>query len=261
MPAQKKTVSKRVTTKNRPSEKEVAKSYNRYKTYGKTQYTGMSIGRSHKWYYDQGAWRDTKITPDLWGISYAVTKRRAGKAPAGSGALTGTGYHWVILAHQHVEKLNADDYSTIMTGLKFKLAHRRAGKDKWNLTAKSQRKHLITFLKQMIAQLETEPVQLEFEIKNKSYKGEAQPIKAACVNGVCNHYDITLNDEHMGLLRRLKSGWKMDLVEDKTLIRTLGKLLEHPNPALKNKLSKPAGKPNNKHKGSTEKIARKLQIK
>jgi hypothetical protein len=28
----------------------------------------MAIGRSHKWYYDRGEWKETKITPDVWEI-------------------------------------------------------------------------------------------------------------------------------------------------------------------------------------------------
>jgi hypothetical protein len=92
------------------------------------QYTGMQVGRGHYWNYDKGQWKETKITPDLWEISYAVTKRRKGKAPKGSGVPVGTGYHWYILAHQNVFKLNANDYTTAMTGLKYKLAHKRAAK-------------------------------------------------------------------------------------------------------------------------------------
>lgn len=45
----------------------------------------MRVGRSHHWHYDRGDWKETKITPDLWEISYAVTKRRVGRAPEGSG--------------------------------------------------------------------------------------------------------------------------------------------------------------------------------
>jgi hypothetical protein len=54
----------------------------------------------------------TKITPDLWEISYAVTKRRVGHAPEDSGVPVGTEYHWYILAHQTARKLNANDYET-----------------------------------------------------------------------------------------------------------------------------------------------------
>ena len=32
----------------------------------------MQIGRSHKWYYDKGEWKDKKITPDLWEIRYEL---------------------------------------------------------------------------------------------------------------------------------------------------------------------------------------------
>lgn len=43
-----------------------AVSYNEFKEYEGQKYTGMKIGRSHKWYYDKGDWKETKITPDLW---------------------------------------------------------------------------------------------------------------------------------------------------------------------------------------------------
>jgi hypothetical protein len=45
----------------------------------------MKVGRSHKWYYDKGEWKEKKITPDKWEFTYAVNKRRAGHAPEGSG--------------------------------------------------------------------------------------------------------------------------------------------------------------------------------
>src|ERR1051326_2191117 len=73
----KKTGKKTLTNSNKP---DVSHSYNKYKEYEGKQYTGMQIGRSLKWYYDKGEWRDRKITPDFWEISYAVTKRRAGHA-------------------------------------------------------------------------------------------------------------------------------------------------------------------------------------
>src|SRR5690606_30324917 len=60
-------------------------SYDKFKEYDGKVYSGMQIGRSHHWKYDAGDWRETKITPDLWEISYAVTKRRKGHAPEGSG--------------------------------------------------------------------------------------------------------------------------------------------------------------------------------
>jgi hypothetical protein len=131
-----------------------AVSYNEFKEYEGQRYTGMKIGRSHKWHYDRGDWKETKITPDLWQVSYAVTKRRAGRAPEGSGVPVGTEYHWYVLAHQNVAKQTANDYTTSLTGLKFKIAHKRAGSEKWSATPRTQRKRMIMFLKNVIADLE-----------------------------------------------------------------------------------------------------------
>jgi len=166
-------------------------SYNAFKEFEGKRYTGMAIGRSHKWNYDKGVWRETKVTPDRWEITYSVTKRRAGHAPEGSGAPVGTAYHWFILSHQFVEKLNADDYSTSMVGLKFKVAHRRAGKDKWSVSDNTRTKNLIKILKSFIAELEKEPERRfpfhwNSNTKVKSIKGLAyrscRAAKAAPVN-------------------------------------------------------------------------------
>jgi hypothetical protein len=140
----------------RESRRELAPPYDRFKQFEGRRYTGMKIGRSHKWYYDKGEWKETKLTPDVWRIDYAVTKRRAGHAPEGSGVPVGTEYHWYVLAHQNVRKLDANDYSTAMTGLKFKVAHKRASADRWNVSAETQRKRMIRFLQEMIRQLESE---------------------------------------------------------------------------------------------------------
>jgi hypothetical protein len=128
-------------------------SYNDFKEHEGQRYTGMKIGRSHRWYYDQGEWKEKKITPDLWQIGYAVTKRRAGRAPEGSGVPVGTEYHWYILAHQNTTKRSANDYTTSLTGLKFKIAHKRAGSEKWSATPRTQRKRMIMFLEGVIADL------------------------------------------------------------------------------------------------------------
>src|SRR5213595_2628347 len=131
-----------------------AVSYNDFKEHEGQRYTGMKIGRSHKWYYDRGEWKEKKITPDLWQIGYAVTKRRAGHAPEGSGVPVGTEYHWYVLAHQNTAKQTANDYTTSLTGLKFKIAHKRAGTEKWSATPMTQRKRMITFLQNVIADLQ-----------------------------------------------------------------------------------------------------------
>jgi len=200
----------------------VAASYNKPKMFNGAQYTGMRVGRSHKWYYDKGEWKETKITPDLWEISYAVTKRRAGRAPEGSGVPVGTGYHWYILAHQKVTKLNANDYSTVMSGLKFKLAHKRAAKGSWSASAKAQRKKLADFLQKMADELRKSPVPVEITFDNKEYKGEAIPISETCHDGICDELDVTLNNEHLGIIKCTKGGWKMDGVEDKKFINAIG---------------------------------------
>jgi hypothetical protein len=211
-----------VKKKTKKTIKDIAEGYNKFKTYQGKEYTGMQVGRSHKWNYDAGVWRETKITPDLWTISYAVTKRRAGKAPEGSGVPVGTGYHWYVFAHQIVTKLNANDYTTEMTGLKYKLAHKRFDKEKWSASTKTQRKHLIQFLENMIRQLEQDPVPIEIEYKGKTYKGEGVPIMETCAEGVCFQLDINLNEKQLGIIRKMKSGWKMDLVKDQKFVDAIG---------------------------------------
>src|ERR1044071_1200240 len=169
--------------------------YDEFKHHDGKFYTGMQVGRSHKWYYDKGEWKETKITPDLWRIFFSVKKRRAGKAPEGTGAAVGTAYHWYIMAHQRVQKLNANDYSTTMMGLKYKLAHKRAATGKWSAKEAGQRKLLIGFLKEWLKELEKEVIPLEFDYKEETFKGEGVPIPETCHDGVCTQLDITLNGE------------------------------------------------------------------
>jgi hypothetical protein len=214
-PVKKKAVKKTATKKMKDS-------YNRFKEYDGKQYTGVQIGRGHHWHYDQGDWKETKISPDLWEISYKVMKRRTGKAPEGSGVPVGTAYHWYILAHQSAVKENANDYMTTMTGIKFKIAHKRADKNKWNVSGPTQRKHLVAFLKEFAAQLESAVIPLEFELNGVAYKGEAVPIAETCSNGVCYEAEVMLNDESLGIIRCAKSGWKMDLVKDQKLVDAIG---------------------------------------
>ena len=134
-------------------EQDAAKTYNQFKVFEGKKYTGMKVGGRHKWYYEKGEWKETKVAPDRWEFSYAVPKRRAGHAPAGSGVPVGTEYHWYILAHQNVRKLDANTYTTALTGLKYKLAHKRAGKDTWSASDQAQRRHLIKILQEMIDDL------------------------------------------------------------------------------------------------------------
>ncbi|KAJ3040041.1 hypothetical protein HDV00_011490 [Rhizophlyctis rosea] len=100
-----------------------ASSYDDRKTYDGKQYTGM------------------KVAPDRWRIDYNVLKRRKGHAPEGSGAPVGTEYHWFIVAHQLVRKTDANTYTTHMEGWKYKLAHKRAEADEFNLKTEEARRN------------------------------------------------------------------------------------------------------------------------
>ena len=156
--------------KTRELSRDLTANYDRFKDFEGKKYTGMKVGRGHKWYYDQGEWKEKKLTPDKWEFSYAVVKRRAGKAPEGSGVPVGTEYHWYILAHQTVKKLNANDYTTAMNGVKFKLAHKRADKDTWSASDRAQRKRLIAILTEMLQELEKRQTEEERKPRRKSLK-------------------------------------------------------------------------------------------
>ena len=158
---------------SKATKSEAGVSYDEFKEYEGHKYTGMKIGRSHKWYYDSGEWKEKKVTPDLWQFSYAVTKRRAGRAPEGSGVPVGTEYHWYILGHQNVNKLNANDYTTSMTGLKFKIAHKRADSDKWSASPTAQRRRMIKFLQDVIHDLEKQQAAEERKIVTMAPKKRA----------------------------------------------------------------------------------------
>jgi hypothetical protein len=131
--------------------------YDEVKQFNGKRYTGMKVGRGHTWRYDAGEWKERKVTPDRWEFRYAVPKRRAGRAPEGSGAPVGTAYHWYIVADQVVTKLDANSYMTEMVGYKLKIGHRRADKSSWNASDRAQRKQLVKQLRELIAELESAP--------------------------------------------------------------------------------------------------------
>jgi hypothetical protein len=147
-----------VQKKKNGIKKDISKSYNQFKEFEGKKYTGMKVGRTHKWYYNKGEWKEKKLTPDKWQFSYNVTKRRAGNAPEGSGVPVGTEYHWYILANQNVKKLDANNYTTSMIGLKYKLAHKRAERKNWSSSDKAQRKRLIEILQGLIEDVKMEMV-------------------------------------------------------------------------------------------------------
>jgi hypothetical protein len=129
--------------------------YDEVKQFNGKRYTGMKVGRSHTWRYDPGEWKERKVTPDRWEFRYSVPKRRAGRAPDGSGAPVGTAYHWYIVADQVVTKLDANSYMTEMVGYKLKIGHRRADKSSWNASDRAQRKQLVKQLRELITELES----------------------------------------------------------------------------------------------------------
>jgi hypothetical protein len=146
------TVQRSKSDKN----KNTISTYNEYKEFQGRKYTGMKVGRSHKWYYDKGEWKEKKVTPDQWDFNFSVDKKRAGQAPEGSGVPVGTEYHWYILAHQNVKKVDANRYTTSMTGIKYKLAHRTTERENWNITEEVQKKRLIQILENLTVQLKGE---------------------------------------------------------------------------------------------------------
>ena len=152
-------------------------SYDVFKEYEGTRYTGMKIGRGHKWCYDEGDWVEKKLTPEKWEIRFTTVKRRRGHAPEGSGVPVGTEYHWYVLADQTARKLDANNYATDMVGHKFKLAHKRADKDTWSASEAAQRKRLVKILKQMIFDLENAPATPEVRATKQ------KPADSAKANG------------------------------------------------------------------------------
>ena len=99
--------------------------YDDMKLYNGKVYTGMLIGRSHSWTYPNGKWLETKVAPDKWEFSFDSIKRRNNSSGDNTGARIGTAFHWYIIADQKATKLDNDSYKTEMTGVKFKIGHKR----------------------------------------------------------------------------------------------------------------------------------------
>ena len=125
-------------------------------------YSGMSVGGTHVWEYPRGVWREQKVAPDRWAFSFLSDKKREHAAPAGSGALPGTQYHWFILAHQRVRKLDQDTYETVMEGVKYKVAHKRPHWRGWSTEYPDQepeRDILIRILEEQLNELKSGGIQ------------------------------------------------------------------------------------------------------
>ena len=150
--------------------------YNRMKTdlVTGTKYTGARLGFVHNWQYPNGRWKEKKVAPDRWAFSFACTKRRKISAPKNSGAGEGTKYHWLILADQQAEKLDNDQYKTLMVGTKFKMGHKRPywrGYSYDYPEQKSYRQSLIEKLEAITDQLKHEEAMEEQAPARSSLKG------------------------------------------------------------------------------------------
>lgn len=49
-----------IQKKNNGAKKNTSISYNKFKEFEGKKYTGMKVGRTHKWYYDKGEWKEKK---------------------------------------------------------------------------------------------------------------------------------------------------------------------------------------------------------
>ena len=99
--------------------------YNSLKVHNNKIYTGMRIGSSHYWNYNNGKWYEIKEAPDKWSFQFNSLKTRVNPAPNNTGASLNTKYHWYIIADQIATKRDNNSYMTSMKGIKFKIGHKR----------------------------------------------------------------------------------------------------------------------------------------
>ncbi len=133
--------------------------YNKLKTYNNKIYSGMEIGNSHSWNYNNGKWYEIKEAPDRWKIKFDSVKTRVNSAPINSGAKLGTKFHWYIIADQIATKLNNDSYMTNMSGVKFKIGHKRPQWRAWSFQYPNQisyKERIISILENIIKKLKEE---------------------------------------------------------------------------------------------------------
>ena len=140
------------------------KIYDKLKHYNGQIYTGMKIGGSHKWRYNNGKWFETKVTPDQWTFNFQSIKTRFQSAPMNSGAKLNTKYHWYMIADQIASKLDANSYITNMNGIKFKIGHKRPNWKTFSYNYPEQESYkdrIIKILEKTLENLKNEKVGIE----------------------------------------------------------------------------------------------------
>src|SRR5687768_12993275 len=146
------------TTEMRLLSARAGMAYSDEKSHGSAKYHGMKVGGQHSWTYLDGQWTERKIAPDRWEVTFSSLKRRNRKAPANSGAEVGSGYHWLIVAHQWVDKLDANTYATQMEGAKYLIAFKKPDWPVWNTQFRNSKRHAkektIAALEDMIRRIE-----------------------------------------------------------------------------------------------------------
>ena len=138
--------------------------YNELKKYHNNIYTGMRVGQSHHWIYNDGHWNERNISPNEWQISFNCVKSRAHAAPINTGAGIGTKYHWYIIADQIATKLNSNSYMTKLKGMKFKIGHKRPNWRSFSYDYPEQetyKEHVIKVLEDTLSKLKSEKSGLE----------------------------------------------------------------------------------------------------
>ncbi len=106
--------------------------YDTLKKHNDEFYTGMEVGGSHSWTYNDGQWNETKMAPNRWTFNYNSLKARTHVAPSNTGANIQTKYHWYIIADQIATKIDSNSYMTTMKGVKFKVGHKRPNWKMWS---------------------------------------------------------------------------------------------------------------------------------
>jgi hypothetical protein len=167
-------------------------SYDDEKSYGSAKYHGMKVGGIHRWTYPDGKWQERKVAPDRWEVGFTSLKRRDRRAPEGSGAEVGSGYHWLIVAHQWVDKLDANTYATRLEGTKYLVAFRKADWPVWNTQFRNAKRHAkertLAALRDLVRRIEEggdsleEPVDaaalVDLAATFEAESGLARPLKA-----------------------------------------------------------------------------------